>query len=112
MTAPEIIKETPISMAEVSAEVEKIKKRDKELSFRTQRTEDYLNQFANRDSSKLAESLRKLNIGRLKEEHLKKIVDLLPRSVDDLKIILQGYTLTITKDNMKQIVDEVNGFLA
>jgi len=105
--AQTIIKETPISMGEMKAEVEKIKKRDKELGFRTQRTDEYLQSFAKKDSLKLLEGLRKMEIPRLKEEHITKIVDLMPKSVDDLKVILQGYTVTVTKENMAKIVEEV-----
>jgi DNA-directed RNA polymerase subunit F len=111
MSTPQIIKEAPISMAEVKKEVDKIKKRDKELSFRTLRTDEYLQQFVTKDGVKLVDALKKLNISRLKEEQIIKIADLMPRTVDDLKIILQGYTLTLTKETMKQIVDEVNKFL-
>lgn len=111
MTAPEIIKEIPISIAQAKLEIEKIKKRDKELGFRTLRTEEYLNQFANKASVKLMESLKKLDIARLKDEHIVKIADLLPITIEDLKIVLQGYTVTVTKDNMKKIVDEVNKFV-
>ena len=111
MTAPKIISEVPLSMAEVKREVDKIKKRDKELSFRTQRTDEYLQQFVKEDSIKLIDALNKLKITRLKGEYIVKIADLLPRTVEDLKIILQGYTVTVTKDNMKKIVDEVNKFL-
>lgn len=107
MSAPNVIKETPLSMAEVKQEIDKIKKRDKELAFRTARTEEYLNFFVNKDSLKLVESLKKLDIARLKEEHIVKIADLMPISVDDLKVILQGYTVTITKEHMQKIVDEV-----
>jgi len=110
MSAPEIIKEIPLSMAEVKEEVEKIKKRDKELSFRTQRTDEYLQQFTDANSIKLIDSLKKINIARLKDEYIVKIADLMPKTVDDLKIILQGYTVTITKENMKKIIDEVNKF--
>jgi DNA-directed RNA polymerase subunit F len=112
MSGPEIIKETPICLAQVKQEVERIKKRDKELSFRTQRTEEYLIQFVHQDATKLVEALKKLNISRLKEEHIVKIADLLPKTVDDLKIVLQGYTITVTKENMKQIIDEVNKFIS
>ncbi len=112
MTVPEIIGEIPLSMVEVKDEIEKIKKRDKELSFRTSRTEEYLNHFINKDAFKLVESLKKLKLSRLKNEHIIKIADLLPKSVDDLKIILQGYTITITKDNMNKIVEEVKKFSA
>ena len=110
MTAPEIVKEVPICIAEVKQEIDKIKKRDKELGFRTARTEEYLNYFSNKDSLKLLESLKKLEIARLKDEHIVKIADLMPKTVEDLKIILQGYTVTITKDNMAKIVEEVAKF--
>ncbi len=110
MSQPELVKETPMSLAEVNLEVAKIKKRDKELSFRTQRTDEYLQHFAVKDAHKLVETLKKLEIPRLKEEHIAKIVDLLPKTVDDLKGVLQGYTVTVTKDNLKKIVDEVVKF--
>jgi DNA-directed RNA polymerase subunit F len=111
MSTPTISSETPISMAEVKEEIDKIKKRDKELSFRTQRTEEYLSFFVQKDSKKLLDAIKKLDVSRLKDEHIVKIADLMPRSVDDLKIILQGYTVTVTKDNMKKIIDEVAKFL-
>ena len=110
MTAPKVIKEIPISIAEVKNEIEKIKKRDKELGFRTARTEEYLNYFTKKDSLKLIEALKKLDIARLKDEHIVKIADLMPKNVEDLKIILQAYTLTITKDNMSKIIEEVAKF--
>lgn len=111
MSAPEIVSETAISMTYVKHEIDRIKKRDKELSFRTQHTEEYLNMFSKKDTAKLAQSIKKLSIARLKDEHLVKILDLLPTTVEDLKIILQGYPVTITKDNLKKLVDEVNKFL-
>jgi len=111
MSAPKILSEKPISMIELKEEVDKIKKRDKEVGFRTVRTEDYINQFINKDSAKLLENLKKLDIPRVKDEHIVKIADLLPRSVDDLKMILQGYTITITKENMQKVVDEVKKVL-
>ena len=106
MSAPKIVKETPLSMAEVKQEIDKIKKRDKELSFRTQRTDEYMQQFVKEDTLKLIDTLKKMKITRLKEEYIVKIVDLLPRTIVDLKVILQGYTVTVTKDNMKDIIDE------
>ena len=108
MSNPETIEEKPISLAEVKEEVEKIKKRDKELSFRTAKTEEYINQFAKKESLKLVETLKKMEIARLKEEHIAKIADILPKTVEDLKVVLQGYTITITKENMSKIVEEVN----
>ena|SRR3989338_810168 len=111
MTTMKVLKEAPISMSDLKHEMEKIKKRDKELSFRSARSEEYLNQFVAKDTTKLADTLRKLDISRLKEEYIIKIVDILPKSVEDLKVVLHGYTATLTKEHLQKIVDEVNAFL-
>ena len=46
MTDMQIISETPINIYQLKKELEKIKKRDNELNFRTNKTEEYLNQVA------------------------------------------------------------------
>lgn len=111
MTNTDIIAENPISTYELKAELEKIKKRDKELNFRSARTEEYLNQVASfNKSSELYEKLVKLSIPRLKETHIKKIIDIMPNTANDLKVVLQGYTVSISTENIKKIVDTVNQF--
>ena len=40
----QIVSETPINMHQLKNELEKIKKRDKELNFRANKTEEYLHQ--------------------------------------------------------------------
>jgi|TARA_B100001971_G_C18097960_1_gene487207 DNA-directed RNA polymerase subunit F len=105
---PEIIEEHPITMSELKGELAKISKGDDELNFRSQRTVEYLDEFVtDKKLDGLKEKLIKLNISRLKEEHICKIVDLLPETPEDLKSILQGYTITITNENLKKIVDVV-----
>ena len=114
MGNPEIISEEPISMVELKAEVAKIKKRDKELGFRVGKIEEYLNVFVtlnSKQAKELEEKLVGLKIPRLKDIHIKKIVDTLPVNLDQLKVVLQGYTLTVTQDNMKKIVKVVSEYL-
>ena len=114
MTKPIVLSEKPISMAEVKKEIGKIKARDKELNFRSNRTEEYLNIFVKLDDKKadeLKQKLEKLKIPRLGEEHIVKIIDILPKTVDELKIVLQAYPLTITKENMQKIADAVKDFI-
>jgi len=114
MVRPIILNEKPISAVELKEELEEIKKRDKELSFRSQKTAEYLNQFIT-ISPKQAEELKKklqgLDITRLKEDITIKIIDLLPQTVDDLKTILQSYVANINKKDMEAIVNVVNGFV-
>ena len=111
---PETKDEIPISIYDMKKEVSKIKKRDTELSLRMGKTEEYLNQFTDltyKDAESLEQDLIKLEIPRLKGKHIKKILDLLPASVEELKIILQGYTLTVSKDYMEKIVAAVKKYL-
>ncbi|MBU0614474.1 MAG: hypothetical protein KJ601_00095 [Nanoarchaeota archaeon] len=102
-----IISEKPVTMAYVRKELENIKKRDKELSFRSGKTEEYLNQFADKNSKELQDKLTNLDIPRLKEEHIVKIVDIRPINEKDLKGILSNYPMTITNDNLKKIIQAI-----
>lgn len=106
-----IVKENPITMVELKEEIEKIKKRDKEPNLRVQKTEEYINLFAHLKPEKekeLKEKITKLDIPRLKEEHIKKIIDILPIDIEDLKSLLQGYTITVSKENIQKIVEVIN----
>lgn len=112
MADMQILSETPINIYQLKKELERIKKRGNELNFRANRTEDYLNQIAvHKDADKLFDKLLKLNIPRLKEQHIHKIIDITPTTLNDLKVVLQGYTITLNSESMKKIVDAVNEFL-
>lgn len=112
MVDAKLVSEKPINAYLLKEEIERIKKRSKEASLRVNKTEEYLNQFPPfKEAKKLEEALIKLDIPRLKEQHIHKIIDILPATIKDLKVVLQGYTLTINNENMKKIVDAVNGFV-
>ncbi|MFC1723023.1 hypothetical protein ACFL0V_02710 [Nanoarchaeota archaeon] len=110
MTQTNIIEEKPVPMAELKKELKKIKKRDEELNFRAEKTEEYLQQFNilnDKETKALYKKIEKLEIPRLKPEHIVKLVDILPTSADEVKTILQGYTITVSKDNLKKIADVI-----
>ena len=112
MADMQIISETPINIYQLKKELEKIKKRDNELNFRAARTEDYLNQVASvKNADELFDKILKLNVPRLKEQHIHKIIDITPTTVNELKVVLQSFTITINNDSMKKIVDAINEFL-
>jgi len=113
MVKPVIISESPVSMADMKDYLENVKKNEKELNFRSNKTYDYISQFSTLDKKKadeLKQKLEKLNIPRLKDVHIIKIIDLMPMSVDDLKSILLSYTITINNENLKKIIDVVDGY--
>ena len=113
MVKPEIIQESSISMADLKEELTKIKKKTEKLNFRAEKTEEYLNQFtilSLKKSQELREKLEKLKVPRLKPEHIIKITDLMPMSAEEVKVVLSGYTVTITNENLKKIAETVKNF--
>jgi DNA-directed RNA polymerase subunit F len=113
MTKAAILSEEPISVYDLKKELAVIKNRDKELGFRAAKTEEYLAHFAKLDDKKVAELKKKieeLNIPRLKSEHVCKMLDVLPADVEDVKSVLQAYSVTITNDNVKKIADVISEY--
>lgn len=103
-----IIEEKPISMAELKEELKEIKKRDTELSFRTAKVSeqvDVLKVLKQKDAEEIFEKIQKLNIPRLKDLHIYKIIDLLPQNLLELKNIIQSYSLTISNDNLEKVLE-------
>lgn len=109
---PEILSETPISTYQLKEELKKIKQKDKELNYRAAKAEEHLDHvetYKSRDS--VFEKISKLNIARLREQHIYKIVDIMPTTIKDLKVVMQGYTISLNNENMKKIVDAVSNFI-
>ncbi|MDP3765352.1 MAG: hypothetical protein Q8R04_02465 [Nanoarchaeota archaeon] len=108
----QIISETPMNVYQLKKELERIKKRDNELNFRASKTEEYLNHvMVHKNADELFDKIMHLNIPRLKEQHVHKIIDIAPTTLNELKVVLQGYTLTINNESMKKIVDAITEFL-
>lgn len=108
-----IINESPVLMAEVKEQLEKFKEKG-ELSFRAQKTFDYLQQVVKLDSKKqqeLKKKLEDLNVSRLRDVHLIKIINVMPKTEEELKVTLEGYNLTLTKEQLQKIVSVVQEFL-
>jgi DNA-directed RNA polymerase subunit F len=110
LTNTKVASETPVMMAELKEELQRIKKRDEALNFRAEKTEEYLEQFASmseKEAKELYKKIDTLDIPRLRAEHIVKLVDLLPTTSEEVKIVLQGYTVTLTKENLKRVADAI-----
>ena len=104
MGKPTVISQTPMTVMEVKDHLAKIKKRDEELTFRGGKVEEYLQQFNTlkpKQAEEMRQKLQELNIPRLKDLHMDKVIDVLPKYLEDLKATLQGYTVTIKDDQLK-----------
>jgi DNA-directed RNA polymerase subunit F len=108
-----VVSEEPISMYDLKKTLEVIKARDKELGFRAAKTEEYLKSFARLDDKKVAELKKKLedlSIPRLKAEHINKLVDILPGDVEDVRLVLNSYSITVTNENLAKIADVIKDY--
>lgn len=108
-----ILNESSINIVEVKEILDETIKKEKQLNFRAQKTLEYLEQTTSipfDKAKKLKDALLKLNISRLKDIQINKIIDLLPKTPNELKVILQGYNLTLTNDQIKSIIDKVIEF--
>ncbi len=109
-----ILNQTPINNSQLHAEMKRIQKRDEEIGFRAQKTVDYLESLGTLDAKKgedLYKKLEELNVPRLRDVHFHKLIDTMPVSTKDVKVILQGYAVTVTQENCKKIADVVSDFL-
>ena len=107
----EVVEKHAVPMAQVKAELAVIKERDGELSFRAGKVEEYMNEFVRikeGEAKELLDKVMALNVPRLKDVHAAKIVDLLPRTVEEVKLLLQGYTITVSKEHMEAIAKAVS----
>ncbi len=96
------------------AEVKSILSSEKELDFRMQKTLDYLNEFTKLDEKQAKELIEKINsLGfvRLTPNMVVKIVDLLPRSEGELKAVLSQFSITLTKDQLKSLLNVIAEYL-
>jgi len=102
--------EKPLTLVELSEKIEQIKKRDKELGSRAERINEYLNKFVKLKTKKVEElkkEMDNLDIPRLRERHLVKIIDILPEDMDSLKMIFAGENVTIKQDDLQRILNVI-----
>ena len=113
MVKPQLLEEKPIMLSMLKEKLAEIKEREKELNFRSNKTDEYLstlNILPAKKAKELAKKLADAEIPRLKEEYISKIVDLLPNTVNDVKLLFQVSILTLSADNIKKIVELVNEY--
>jgi len=104
----EIIEKKPVTLAEA---FELLKERKKEnLSFEQQYAYDYLNdvlRLSEKDAESLAEKLKPFG---LTDFQIVKIVDLMPKKEDELKMVISSAGSGITSEQLKEILKIIKTF--
>ena len=105
-----VIDETPISSIELKEKLEAIKKRDKEIGNRATKTVEYLNTFVNlkpKDAEEIKKKVINLNIPRLRDRHIVKIIDIMPQDIESLKLLFTGENVTIKQEDLNKILEAI-----
>ena len=113
MSNEKLIAERPITMVELAEDLEKLEKDEKELNFRSNKTKTYLSHFAKisfKDVKEITKKIKKLEIPRLKDRQIVKVIDILPKDIDDLRMVFVGEITTVNDENMKKILDVVKDY--
>jgi len=115
MANPKFIEEEPVSLVEVRNILHNVEKRDEELNYRSGKAKDFLDNFnielTVEKQQELSKKLISLNLTRLKEIHIAKIIDFLPKNADELKVIMQAYPASFPKKDQEAIIGAVKDFV-
>lgn len=108
MPDSKIIEEKPLTLVEVKEALKEIEKRDKELNFRSNKVKEYLDIFAQKDLKEIKDLINKikdLNIPRLKETQIVKIVDIRPKDLDSLRTVLMSEDTPVRQEDLSRILE-------
>ena len=102
-----IISKIPLTIAEVKETLDNLEKKG-ELSGGQQKIKDFATRFNkfNKDSAaKLIKELKSAEIPRMTDEAVVEIVNIVPTNEGELNTIFAGKHITVTKENLKKILD-------
>lgn len=103
----EVISKEPVSGSEVDEIVNK-KGEERELTYREEKIREFLNKFPKlsvEDYNKVKEELISLEIPRLEEEHIVKIIDIMPKSGTELRAIVSHSGTVLVDDSVTKILE-------
>ncbi len=105
-----VMEEAPIAMADLKAQLAAVQSEDVPLSFRGEKTKAYLENFSEheaKETAEYAEKIRALEIPRLKERHVVKVLDVMPKDLDSIRLLFSNETITIKEEDLKKILDVI-----
>ena len=108
----EILNERPITTSEVLVKLEEMSKKQ-ELNARAAKAKEHLNIFTelkNDQAKELQKKLESLDISRLKDKHIVKIINMMPIDIDALRILFLGETISLKPEDLTKIIEVVKQY--
>jgi DNA-directed RNA polymerase subunit F len=100
-----------ITLSEVKNILKKVEKERKELTYEQRIALEHANKFAKLQSQKTKDLISDLNkLDFIEESHIYKIVDLLPKTNEDIKTIFAKERINLNDDKIKKILNIVNKY--
>jgi len=108
----EVVSERPVSLTEVKEILHKVQKDSKApLGYEQQNTLEYADKFAKLEPKKEKELKKELEkLGFLSEKQVVTVVDILPRSEAELRVILARDKLEFDADQLKKVMNVVKEY--
>ncbi len=102
-----LIEEKYLTEAEVKELLKKIDK--KEMTEEQKKAMEHVEsvKLSLKKVKELEEKLKELKINKLKPKFIVKIIDFLPQTYDDLKVILQTSSVAFNKEEIEKILEVV-----
>lgn len=111
MASLKIIETEPITIAEIKSILEKESKTH-ELDLRAKKTLDYAKRISKISKTKALEqkkALIDLGMVKLNQNSIVKIIDLQPKSIEELKVILSDSAKLFKEEELKKILKIIQG---
>jgi DNA-directed RNA polymerase subunit F len=105
-----VVKEKPVTLAEVLETLEKAKKRG-ELEYWQRLTYDYAQKFSKLEPSEAKELVGELlKLEKIKEHQAVAIVDLMPQTKEDIELIFAKERTRLEEDDIRKILEIVKKY--
>ena len=106
----EVKSEKPVTWAAAKKVLEK-KEGDKELGYEQKNALEFLRKFSKLSEKKAEELAEELSqISKLKDRHTVAIIDMLPSTMDELRLLFANEIISPTEDDCKKILSIVKKF--
>ena len=103
----EVVSQKPMSNSEILEDINK-KVEERELTYREEKTRSFLKdrtQHTSEEFKKIKEEIEALEIPRITEEHIVKIIDLMPEDGTQLRAITSHSGIVLVDENVSKLLD-------
>ena len=108
----EVIKEKFVPVSSAKEILSKEEKDD--LEYQQTLALEHAKKFSKlseKDAYKLIEELQALDNRKLKDKYIVKIADILPKDMEELKVILSGSPVSFDDENLKKVLEIVKKYV-